>query len=345
MSVRGTKLVGRLVVQAVDVVNDRAPELAHRAYQAVAIPLLRADPAGGARAAEARLDGTRDRVAAMAASGRVRPADTRRIQRDLTRTREDVERIAPRLPAVQARGLTRRSAAYTDVLQALDGPVRSASAWNIIVPVAAIAAWVTVLLLVTGPAIAVVAGLAAGAVTTMVISIIRTRRAARVWMGALAAALDGIDVAGVGPGRVELTALDRDRRVLLGRARGSKRLDEPGLAALGLIDGHLDDLLVRLVEGDLEADGAHRVQASIERYLPDTLDPFLALKDPQTVVRGRPAATEVAEQLASIEAGLAELVRRPARVHPEQQLLRQGEFLRSKFGAQSGPERQTHRSG
>jgi hypothetical protein len=73
-------------------------------------------------------------------------------------------------------------------------------------------------------------------------------------------------------------------------------------------------------------------QATITRYLPDTLEPFLALTDPQTVVQGRPAAVEVATQLAAIETGLAELTRRPRRAHPETRLLLQGEFLRSKFG-------------
>jgi hypothetical protein len=41
---------------------------------------------------------------------------------------------------------------------------------------------------------------------------------------------------------------------------------------------------------------------------------------------------EVADQLASIESGLADAVRRPAHNHPETRLLLQGEFLRSKFG-------------
>jgi hypothetical protein len=102
------------------------------------------------------------------------------------------------------------------------------------------------------------------------------------------------------------------------------------------IEVHLDDLLVRLLDGDLAVDAVHLVQATITRYLPDTLEPFLALNDPQTVVRGRPAAVEVANQLAAIETGLAELTRRPRRAHPETRLLLQGEFLRSKFGQATG---------
>ena len=105
--------------------------------------------------------------------------------------------------------------------------------------------------------------------------------------------------------------------------------------SLRRIDAHLDDLLIRLVDDDLEPDAAHLVRASITRYLPDTLEPLLALTDPQVVVRGRPAAVEVADQLASIEKGLAEAARRPGRNRPETLLLLQGEFLRSKFGESS----------
>jgi hypothetical protein len=101
---------------------------------------------------------------------------------------------------------------------------------------------------------------------------------------------------------------------------------------LGNIDAHLDDLLIRLLEGDLAADASHLVQATITRYLPDTLEPFLALSDPHTIVRGQPAAAEVASQLAAIETGLADMARRPRPAHPETRLLLQGEFLRSKFG-------------
>ncbi|HVN13430.1 MAG TPA: hypothetical protein VMT69_15150, partial [Kineosporiaceae bacterium] len=122
---------------------------------------------------------------------------------------------------------------------------------------------------------------------------------------------------------------------LLGRALRSGRLDGRGVETLRRIDTHLDDLLVRRVDGDLEADASHLVHATVTRYLPDTLEPLLALTDPRAVVRGRPAAAEVADQLAWIEKGLAEAVRRPARNHPETRLLLQGEFLRSKFGEPS----------
>src|SRR3954469_20627669 len=100
MSTGRQRMARRLVDGVVEVVNDRAPGLSDRVYRAVAVPLLWVDPAGGARAAETRLDGIRDRVTGMAARGRVRPADSRRIQRDLARTREDLDRVSPRLGTV-----------------------------------------------------------------------------------------------------------------------------------------------------------------------------------------------------------------------------------------------------
>jgi hypothetical protein len=336
MSTGRQRLARRLVDGAVGVVNDRAPELADRAYRAVAVSLLWVDPSGSARAAEARLDGIHDRVAGMAARGRVTPADSRRIQRDLTRTRQDLERGAPRLSTVSARGLSLRLAAYTEILGTLTArPVaisRSERARGVVILAGAVAAWIGVLLLATSTTAAVLLGLIAGVVTAIGIGAVRTRRAGQARIGALASALDEIDATTRAPDRVDIRGLDTDRRALLERAQRSGRLDGHALATLTQIDGHLDDLLVRLLEGDLEADASHLVQATITRYLPDTLEPFLALSDPQTMVRGRPAAEEVAGQLAAIETGLADMARRPRRAHPATRLLLQGEFLRSKFG-------------
>jgi hypothetical protein len=334
MSTGRQRLASRVVDCAVGVVNDRAPGLSDRAYRAVTAPLLWMDPAGGARAAETRLDGVRDRVVGMAARGRVRPADSKRIQRDLARTREDLMRVSPRLSSVRARGLSLRLAAYTEVLETLpDRPgaeSRSARGRDAAILAGAIAAWIGVLLLVIGTTAAVVSGLAAGVGTALVIAAVRTRRTGQVRIGALASALGEIDRTTLAPDRV--AGLDRNRHALLARAHRSGRLDQGGVATLSQIEAHLDDLLIRLLEGDLEADASHLVQATITRYLPDTLEPFLALSDPQTVVRDRPAAVEVASQLTAIETGLAEMARRPRRDHPEARLLLQGEFLRSKFG-------------
>jgi hypothetical protein len=293
------------------------------------------DPAGGARAAETRLDAVRDRVVVMAARGRVRPADSKRIQRDLARTREDLMRVNPRLSSVRARGLSLRLAAYTEVLETLpDRPgaeSRSARGRDAAILAGAIAAWIGVLLLVISTTTAaVVSGLAAGLGTALVIAAVRTRRTGQVRIGALANALGEIDRTTLAPDRV--AGLDRNRHALLARAHRSGRLDQRGVATLSQIEAHLDDLLIRLLEGDLEADASHLVQATITRYLPDTLEPFLALSDPQTVVRDRPAAVEVASQLTAIETGLADIARRPRSDHPETRLLLQGEFLRSKFG-------------
>ena len=189
----------------------------------------------------------------------------------------------------------------------------------------------------------------AGVITASALAGARTRRAGRVRLSAIVESLvqaDAVangaatsvatDAQASGAPSSEVPALDRDRRLLLERARSSRRLDQRGLDALRSIDAHLDDLLVRLMEGELEADGIHLVQATVQRYLPDTLEPFLTLTDAQAPVRERPAVVEVGEQLSSIETALAELVRRPSRSNAEQQLLRQGEFLRSKFGSSEG---------
>jgi hypothetical protein len=336
MSVPGVRLAGRLVGGAIDVAHERAPGFSERAYRTVAVPLMLADPAAAAQAVELRLDGTRSRVAAMAAKGTVPTAGVRRVRRDLARTRTDLEHLAPRLPVVQARCLTVRSASYTDVLQKLsDPPVRrggQSPVWDVAVLVASLAAWIGIFLLVTGPFNAALLGLVAGVGTALFIARIRTRRAGRVRIGALVEALVQADAVAIGPSPASLSGLDRERQVLSGRVRASGRLDQRGLSALGSIQAHLDDLLLRLVEGDLEADGAHLVQATVERYLPDTLEPLLALSDAQLVARGQLAAAEVADQLTAIDTALADLARRPSRVNPEQQLFRQGEFLRSKFG-------------
>jgi hypothetical protein len=331
--------LARLVNGAVDVVSDRAPWLSDQAYRVVAAPLQWVDPEGAARIADARLDDIRDRVAAMAAAGRVRRAEQGRIQRDLTRTREDLERIVPRLPAVQARSLALRLAAYTEALQTLPGrpvtrgrPTRARDA--VVLGGTAAAAWTGMLLPAAGT-VAVEGGLVAGAATALGVTAARHRRARKERIAAVADALTVVDETTRGPNGVDLTVLDRDRRALLRRALSSGRLDARGAETLRRIDARLDDLLVRLVDGDLEAEASYLVQATVTRYLPDTLEPLLALTDPRAVVRGRPVAVEVADQLASIESGLAGAAERPGRHHPETLLLLQGEFLRSKFGESS----------
>ncbi len=138
-------------------------------------------------------------------------------------------------------------------------------------------------------------------------------------------------------GGVTVPQLDRARADLLRRAAAARRLDARGAALLRSIDGHLDDLLVRLLRDDLDTDVAFLVEATVTRYLPDTLEPFLALEDPRAVVRGRPAAVEVADQLAAIDRALDQARARPGRHHLETQLHLQGEFLRTKFGEGPAP--------
>ncbi|HET9656465.1 MAG TPA: hypothetical protein VFP72_14000 [Kineosporiaceae bacterium] len=336
MSAGRRTLAQRLLSGVVRAVGDRAPGLSDHAYRVVAAPLQWVDPAGGARAAQARLDDLRDRVAVMAARGRVGRGEPRRIQRDLARTREDLQRLAPRLPALQSRALAVRLAAYTEVLGALSGgavdrtrPVRG---WDALVLTGAAGVGAGVLFPVAGVTAAAEGGLVAGAVTALGVAALRHGQARRARLVAVAEALGQVDLATRGPHGVSLQQLDQDHRALSRRARSSGRLDERGVRLLDRIDALLDDLLVRLLEGDLEVDVSHLVRATVTDYLPDTLEPLLALTDPRTLVGGRPAAVEVADQLARIESGLAEAARRPARHHPETLLLLQGEFLRSKFG-------------
>ncbi|GAB6903445.1 hypothetical protein [Kineosporia succinea] len=335
MVVRGA---GRVLGGVVDVVHDRAPAVSERAYRAVAAPLLLADPQGSAQAVQTRLDGTRDRVSALATRGTVPSSAARRVRRDLARTRADVDLLAPRLPVVQARCLVQRSAAYDDALRSLSHQAAQRTGAQLARDTAVVAGslggWIGVLVLLGAGVIAAsLIGLVAGAVTASLVLGAATRRTGRERLGAIASALAHADVVAVGATSA-VPGLDQRRRALVERAAG--RLDQRGLTALRAIDTHLDDLLVRLMEGELEADGMHLVQASVERYLPDTLEPFLSLKDVNSPVQGRSAQAEVADQLVSIETALADLARRPSRSNLEQQLLRQGEFLRSKFGATPG---------
>jgi hypothetical protein len=330
-----------LINGVVDVVTDRAPWLSDQAYRAVATPLQWVDPVGGARVAEARLDDIRDRVTRMAARGRVSRVEQRRIPRDLLRTHEDLERVASRLPAVHARALALRLAGYAEALAALPGrpdvttrrprQLRPTRVRDAVLATGAAAATTGVLLPTVGVA-GVEGGLAAGVATALGVTAVRYRRARKEQLGAVAAALTAADAATRGPNGVHARDLDGARRALIGRALSSGRLDDRGVETLRRLDTHLDDLLVRLVEDDLEADASYLVQATVTRYLPDTLEPLLSMPDPRAEVRGRPAVVEVADQLASIERGLADLVGRGPRTRPETLLLLQGEFLRSKFG-------------
>jgi hypothetical protein len=339
---RLAELIRRMVRGVVGAAGDRAPVLVERVYRAVAAPVQRADPSAGARSAQARLDAVRARVVVAASHGRVGRTEYRRLHRDLSRTRDDLERVAPHLPTVQVRTLALRLAGYGEALATFPGSEGAGGRMlrirdTVLALVAGVGAWVGIVVVFTDGVLPVLGAFGAGALTARGALTVRDRRVARARLGPLAQALDRVDAAlRGGPGGTDPVALDRDRRAFLRQVRASGRLDGRGREALDRIDAHLDDLLIRLVDGDLAVDAAHLVRATITGYLPDTLDPLLALPDAAATVAGRPATVEVAEQLTAIEGGLAEMVRRPGRHHPETQLLLQGEFLRAKFGRPPG---------
>lgn len=349
MGRRRGRMRRRVVGGAFDLVADRAPWLTDQAYRVVAAPLQWVDPGGAAQAAHGRLDTIRDRIAAMAATGRVPRAEQRRIARDLARTRDDLGRIVSRLPPVQATALTLRLDAYVEAFDALTGPAGTAVARRgrrrslaergrdaAVLSGAAATAWAGLLVGGAGT-IAVEGALAAGAAGAAGATAVRSRRRRRERITELANALAAADTHVPAAGGVTVPQLDRARADLLRRAAAARRLDARGAALLRSIGGHLDDLLVRLLRDDLDTDVAFLVEATVTRYLPDTLEPFLALEDPRAVVRGRPAAVEVADQLAAIDRALDQARARPGRHHLETQLHLQGEFLRTKFGEGQAP--------
>jgi hypothetical protein len=124
-------------------------------------------------------------------------------------------------------------------------------------------------------------------------------------------------------------------RDILRRVRASGRLGTDATNLLARIGDHLHTLLTRALAEHLDPDVAHLVRASITNYLPDTLDPFLALPDPSATLAGRTAAEELADQLRGLEQALARARDRPSQQEPATRLLLQGEFLRSKFGTPS----------
>ncbi len=346
MAGRRGALRRRIVEGAIDLVADRAPWLTDQAYRVVATPLQWVDPTGAAQAAHGRLDGVRERFAAMARTGWVPRQEVTRMRRDLARTRDDLGRIAPRLPPVQARSLELRLAAYSEAVDALPGagprpgPGTGAAGRTLtlrrgrdaaLLTGAAAAAWAGLLLPAAGT-VAVEGGLVAGAATAAGATVARSRRARRERVEALSRALAEIDIVTAQPGGTPVGDLDRSRNALLRKAFASRRLDTRGEGALRAVDAHLDVLLVRLLADGLDTDVAFLVEATVTRYLPDTLEPFLALDDPRAQVRGRPAAVEVADQLTAIERALAQARERPSKEHPQTRLHLQGEFLRSKFG-------------
>jgi hypothetical protein len=306
--------------------------LATQAHQLLQLPLARLDPERGAAAIDGRLDGVRARLGAMAASGRERRGERALLARDIRTAHADLTRLGPRLPQVRALTLRARLASYSRALDALPAtrgaelprPRRDAA----VVAGTATLGWAALQLpagLGLGAGAAAV-GCGAAAVTG---TAWRRRKARRAAINEALATSDA--------GLPELSGylvadLDRRHLEIVRTARASGRLGADATDLLRRISDHLDALLARAVAEELAPDLAHLVRASITDYLPDTLDPYLALPDPSVSLGGRTAAAELSDQLSGLERALAGARDRIARDEPGARLLVQGEFLRSKFG-------------
>ena len=308
--------------------------LASQAQELLLLRLSHLDPEKGAAGVDARLDAVRARLGAMAASGRERRGDRALLARELRTADAELTRLAPRLPPVRALTLQARLASYT---RALDGlpvtrradharPGREAA----VLAGTATLGWAALQLPPT-VGVGTSAGLvAAGCAAATVTVGARLRRRDR--RAALDDALTASD-AGLPRLAGHLVAdLNRQHRDVLRRARASGRLGADATDLLARISDHLHALLTRALAEDLDPDVAHLVRASITDYLPDTLDPFIALPDPRVSLAGRTAAEELADQLCGLERALGRARNRPSQQEPAARLLLQGEFLRSKFG-------------
>jgi hypothetical protein len=308
--------------------------LVSQGHQLLLLPLSHLDPEKGAAGVDARLDAVRARLGAMAASGRERRGDRALLARELHAAHAELARLAPRLPPVRALTLEARLASYTRALEGLPvmrqaGHARSGREAAVLAGTATLG-WAALQLpptLGVGTSAGLVAvGCAAAAVTVSAGLRRRDRKAA---LNDVVTASD----AGLPRLAGHLVAdLNRQHRDVLRRARASGRLGADVTNLLARISDHLHVLLTRALAEDLDPDVAHLVRASITHYLPDTLDPFLALPDPSVMLAGRTAAEELADQLCGLERALARARDRPSQQEPAARLLLQGEFLRSKFG-------------
>src|SRR6185295_4701765 len=97
----------------------RSLRLASQAQHLLLLSLSQLDPEKGAVGVDARLDAVRERLGAMAASGRERRADRALLAGELRAAHAELARLAPRLPPVRALTLEARLASYTRALEAL----------------------------------------------------------------------------------------------------------------------------------------------------------------------------------------------------------------------------------
>ena len=309
--------------------------LASRADQLLRLPLSHLDPERGAAGVDARLYAVGARLADMTASGRGSRSEPALLARELRAADAEFARLEHRLRPVRALTLRARLASYVRAIDGLPGarpaqrPGRSREAAAVFAGTAT-AGWAAIQL---APAldVASVAGPVAlgGATAAVTITAWRRRKAYRA---ALQEALRASDDALPRLSGHLVSDLDRQLREVLRRARAGGRLAPQATGLLTRIGEQLDALLVRALTEGVDPDVEHLVRASITDYLPDTLDPFLALPDPGVPVAGHTAADELADQLGGLERALARALERPSEQEPAVRLLVQGEFLRSKFG-------------
>jgi hypothetical protein len=308
--------------------------LASRADQLLRLPLSYLDAERGAAGVAARLDTVRARLGDMAVSGRGRRGEPALLARELRAAHAEFARLESRLRPVRALALRARLAAYVRAVDGLpDAPPaqrRGRGREAAVFAGTATAGWAA---LQFAPALdmATVAGPVAlgGAAAAVTVAVWRRRAVHR------AALEEAVRVSDEGLPRLSghlVSDLDRQLREVLRRARAGGRLSPEAASLLSRIGEHLDALLVLALTEGVEPDVEHLVRASITDYLPDTLDPFLALSDPGVPVAGHSAADELADQLRGLERALARALERPDRQEPAVRLLVQGEFLRSKFG-------------
>lgn len=317
-------------------VADRMQPWVEAGAQRIAAPLARLDPdhrAGELETRlEARLDAVRDRLEALAAAGRARRGERAALTEELAAVEGDLARLAARLPAVRVRTLQVRLDAYRSAVEALPEAGRVSRPGQEAGVMAGTAALGWAVLQAGSAPVTAGAGLvAAGGAAAVVTMRSRLRRRERK-----AAISEAISAAEAGVPRLAdrpVAELSRELRALVRRARGSGRLSAGAGALLTRIADRLEALLERSLTEDLGQDVVHLVRASITDYLPDTLDPFLALPDPQARIGDRRAIDEVTDQLAALDRALAAAADRTGRNRAADQLLVQGEFLRSKFGA------------
>lgn len=317
-------------------VADRMQPWVEAGAQRIAGPLARFDPdqrAGEVEARlEVRLESVRSRLEALAEVGRVRRGERTALVTELKAVQGELDRLASRLPAVRVRTVQVRLDAYRSAVEALPEAGRVSRPGQEAGVMAGTAALGWAVLQAGSAPVTAGAGLVAAGGAAAVVTM-RSRLRRRERKAALSEAISAAETAVPRLADRPVAELNRELRALVRRARGSGRLSAGASALLTGIAERLEVLLERSLSEDLGQDVVHLVRASITDYLPDTLDPFLAMPDPQARVGDRRAVDEVIDQLAALDRALAAASDRTGRDRAADQLLVQGEFLRTKFAA------------